>query len=349
MKPNPLLMCYANDAHLRAEQYAGTTAVFVLGRVTCTQDAWQRVRDRGSEILKYENHIERPDNRISAADEEVYMADHAIVPLWPYLDANGQQRCHKVNGVPIAHKFTDIRVGSPYVAHLADHVAAIIRSKRYSGLFLDGDGAQLFGSADWANWPVDERQEWTAGMVEKARLFDEVRRAENPGFLLIGNNHWDTATVAEKYVDGVVSENHPITNAAMVRIVGKTTYSPLGQRRVFTLSNTKASALQWATVAGVTHVGCNEENIAAGDGKYAYPTTPVVGYSAIKEPAVDSAELPALREANAQLKATNEALAQNLSLTESLRAGLELQLQAAQGELTDPRATARRLIQWAQG
>jgi hypothetical protein len=277
---NPLQICYANDAHLRAEQYAGTTAIFVMGRANCIHDEWQRVRDRGSEILKYEIHIERPDVRVSAVDEEIYGGNSATVPLWPYLDANGQQRCHKPGGVPNGAKFTDIRVGSPLVSKYVDHVASVIRSGRYSGLFLDGDGGQLWGAADWNNWPLGERQEWQAGMIDKARRLDEVRRAENPNFLLIGNNTWEYAPAGEQYVNGICIENASITNAACKRLAGNP-YSNLGNRRVLTISRTNADALLWSAVPGVTHVISTEANAAAGVSRYAYPMPPVVGYSRI--------------------------------------------------------------------
>jgi hypothetical protein len=356
MTMNPLFIAYANDAHLYAEQYAGTTAVFVLGRANCIHDEWQRVRGRGSEILKYEIHIERPDGRVSAVDEEVYGGNSSTVPLWPYLDASGQQRCHKFKDasgvlVPNGAKFTDIRVGSVVVARFVDHVAQVIRSGRYSGMFLDGDGAQLFGAADWYNWPAGERQEWTAGMVDKARRVDEVRRAENPNFLIIGNNHWDIAPTAEKYVDGVVSENHPLTNLAMVRIVGKATYSPLGQRRVFTISRTVADAKLWAAVPGVTHVACTEENSLAGRSRYSRPVKPVVGYSNLRTSAPTYPDLSSrVAELQAQLvTASGErdaALAEldiardEVLVLNASRSSIEAKLQAARARLSQIAADA---------
>jgi hypothetical protein len=351
---NPLMMAYADDAHERAEQYAGTTAAYVVGRRTCTSDVWQRVRDRGSESWLYEISQERPNNRISDTDELVYMGGSANTPLWPYLDANGQQRTQNDYS-----KLTDIRVGSPYVTYYVDHVATIIRSRRWSGLFMDGHGARLWGTSGWTTWPADERAEWTAGSIDLARRLDEMRRAEDPSFMIVGNNHWDTAPQAEQYVDGVVSELHAVTNLAMVRICGKPSYSPLGQRRVFAISRTKADAEAWAKVPGVTHVACTADNVAAGNKPYSYPTTPVVRYSAIQRPSVDVTALQARlaqteterdaarAERDAANAGLNAALA-DLATARAARDAVEIEYQAAARALNDGRAAARSLFEFAQ-
>jgi Predicted extracellular endo alpha-1,4 polygalactosaminidase or related polysaccharide hydrolase len=281
---NPLHICYKNDAHLRAEQYAGTTSAFVLGRFNCTMDEWQRCRDRGSEVYRYMLYPGRPDNRISTADEEIYMGDSSKVPLWPYLDANGNRRSHYAGS-----KMTDIRVGSAWVKYSLDYFAKQLRLHRYDGYFLDTFGGKLWASAKWNEWPVGEQQEWTAGAVDFIRQLDEVRRTEDPLAIIVCNNNFDNARDAEKYIDGVCSESHDITNAAMQRIVGKP-YGNLGHRRVFSTQSTLDGALAWSKVPGITHVCCNAQNIAAGDGAYSYPSKPVVGYSRM------SADEASLRE-----------------------------------------------------
>jgi hypothetical protein len=272
---NPLFMAYDKDAHLYAEQFAGTTAAFVMSPETYGNDEWLRVRDRGSETYEYSIGIERPNSRIRL---DMFMGDPSKVPLWPYLDANGNQR--RENDYTL---LADIRVGSPWVTYYVDFLARRIRMKLARGQFLDGLGSQLFKSADWDNWPVGERQEWTAGAVDLARRIDEMRRAEDPSVLIVGNNYWDPkiAPSAELYVDGVVSENHP-PGDFWKAVISRTTYSPLGQRRVFVINRTEAEALAWEDVPGVTHICCTAENLAAGRKQYARPTKPVVGYSDIR-------------------------------------------------------------------
>lgn len=283
---NPLFICYADDAHLRAEQYAGTTAAYVLGRRNCIADEWQRVRDRGSEIYQYRIPIERPNSPLSAVDEELYLGGSANVALWPYLDGSGNQRFQ----VGTTAKLIDIRVGSPVVEYMVDCIAKTIRTKRYSGFFLDGFGAQLWGAAGWSGWPVLERAEWTAGAIDLARRLDEMRRAEDPNSIQLGNNSWEFGPPGEQYMDGMVAENAAITNPAVLRLVGHP-YSNLGHRRVFAITSTPEKAVAWAAVPGITHVACTAENSARGDSKYSYPTKPVVGYSAIQKPSVDDQAL----------------------------------------------------------
>jgi hypothetical protein len=340
---NPLFIAYASDAHLYAEQYAGTTAVFVSGQRTENTLApeWQRVRDRGSEVYEYRIHIERPNTRVSAFDELSFMGDLSKVPLWPYKTATGQQRSQFPNTM-----LTDIRVGSPWVRWAVDNIAALIRSKRCDGAFLDGFGGQLWGASGWTGWPLGERQEWQAGTVDFARLLDGMRRAENPNFILVGNNHWDSAPAAEKYVDGIVSENHPLTNAGMKRIVGKPSYSPLGQRRVFTISRTVADAKLWAAVPGVTHVACTEENSLAGRSRYSRPVKPVVGYKNLRL-STDTEEIKVLEARIAALMAEhNFALVEldgardEVMVLSAAKSSVETKLQAARARLSQIAADA---------
>lgn len=279
---NPLHICYANDAHLRAEQFAGTTSAFVLGRSNCVADEWLRCRDRGSEIYRYLLLPGRPNVRVSAVDEEIYMNNSASVPLWPYKDLAGKQRSHYTNSL-----MTDIRPGSPFVTYFLDYFAKQLRLRRYSGYFLDTFGSRLWTSAKWDEWPLAERQEWTAGMVDFAKQLDVVRRAEDPSAIIVCNNNFETAPIAEQYIDGVCSENHGITNVLMQKTLGKP-YGNLGHRRSFKITRTTEEAAAWAAVPGVTHVCCSAANVEAGDAAYSYPSKPVVGYSAIGVPALEA-------------------------------------------------------------
>jgi hypothetical protein len=52
----------------------------------------------------------------------------------------------------------------------------------------------------------------------------------------------------------------------------KRPFGNYGHRRTIVLANTKADALAWSKVPGVTHVG------AQRDGTFAYPPAPVVSF-----------------------------------------------------------------------
>jgi hypothetical protein len=338
---NPLSFCYANDAHLRPdiEHYAGTTAAYVLGRANCEEDVWQRIKDRGSEIYKYESPISRPKSTISAIDEQIYMGDHNLVPLWPYRDASGNPYSNYPTTL-----LADIRIGSVWVDYYVDHVASVIRSKRYSGLFLDAIGAQLYTNVSWTSWPATQRAEWTAGAVDIVRRLDEVRRAENPKFPLVCNNHWETDPSAEKYIDGIVSENHPATGLYWRNMLNRPTYSPLGNRRVFVVTGTVADAVAWGTAPGVTHVNCTAQNDAAGLGKYAYATKPVVGYSNLtvspvvvdRQPEIDAltAQVADLEDACNLLVIERNALLSQKSVYEDRIFDLNTQLTGYRAQVT---------------
>lgn len=72
----------------------------------------------------------------------------------------------------------------------------------------------------------------------------------------MNNNIWEgadgSATVAERYVDGVCLEHFSPTDPLKVAIAGKP-YGNLGHRRLLAIAN-QEQATQWAAVQGVTHV-----------------------------------------------------------------------------------------------
>jgi uncharacterized coiled-coil protein SlyX len=278
----------------------------MAGRANCNQPQFQEARHAlGAEVLKYVMILERPNTRVSGIDEQIYMGDSSRVPLWPYKDANGNQRSQYSNTM-----LTDVRVGSPWVNYIVDYVGNLATEGKFDGLFLDGQGGRLWGAAGWDSWPANERAEWTAGMVDLQKRL----RAAAPNLILVCNNHWDnvTSTGVELACNGTVAENHPITNLAIQRILGKPYGTP---RRVLRISPTSLEAQNWLNVPGITHLAITEGNA----NKYSYPSGPAAGVDYLDPTILLKAKITKLEQEKALLESTIVGLQDTVTRTASER------------------------------
>jgi hypothetical protein len=242
---NPWFLCYASTAGV--VEKAGPTAIFVADSNRLDPE-FQAARGKGAELFGYFNVNEVTDTRVSQLRDDFYMGDRISVPRWPTGRVNWPNT-----------QMLDVRVGSTWVNFAVDYLAERMTDGMLDGFFLDVIGARLWSSlADWASWPLSERHDWQAGIVDFLRRLDQARRQLNPQFKFINNNRWyDTYgkyfVAGEPYVDGICLENiDPIFTTTQNE--ANRPFSNLGHRRVLTISKTMAHAQAWALVPGVTHV-----------------------------------------------------------------------------------------------
>jgi hypothetical protein len=270
---NPLGIAYKDTTNVSL--YAAPTAMLIAGRCNRNDPAFEQARRAGAEVLVYLNATQRPDRRVCALDNELYLNDLSRVPLWPY-PSEGQ----RVN-YPNTH-LADIRPGSPWVLHVVDYVEQLMRQHKFDGVFLDVSGARLWGKlADWESWPQQEKDAWTDGSVDLVRRLDERRRAIDPGFIIVTNGFWDRGDArglaGERYVDGIMLEHPKAGSAWQIKNAGKP-FGDLGHRRVLVITDS-ASAQEWARVRGVTHVSDQYESA----NKYRHPGAPPVAFQALHD------------------------------------------------------------------
>jgi len=271
---NPLGLAYKDTTNVSL--YAEPTGMLIAGRCNRNDPAFEQARRRGAEVLVYVAATERPDARVCALDNELYMNDVARVPLWPY-PSEGQ----RVN-YPKTH-LTDMRPGSPWILHVVDYVAQLMRDRKFDGVFLDVSGARLWGKlADWESWPQAEKDAWTDGNVDLVRRLDERRRALNPDFIIVTNGFWDRGDqrgfAGERYVDGIMLEHPKAGSPWHIKNAGRP-FGDLGHRRVLVVATDTESAQEWARVKGVTHVSDQGE----GKSRYAHPTVPPVPFQPLHD------------------------------------------------------------------
>jgi hypothetical protein len=270
---NPFGLAYKDTANVSS--YAQPTGLLIAGRCNRNDAAFQEARRGGAEVIVYINPVARPDRRVCALDNQLYMNDLDRVPLWPYPKP-GQ----RIN-YPKTH-LTDIRAGSPWVLHVVDYVEQLMRDGRFDGVFLDVTNARLRGKeAAWDSWPQEEKDAWTDGAVDLVRRLDERRRAVNPKFIIVSNGIWDRGDdrglAGERYVDGIMLEHPKAGLKEAIENAGKP-FGNLGHRRVLVLARDSESAQVWAKVKGVTHVSDQ-----AGPGAYQHPNPPVVPFEALHD------------------------------------------------------------------
>ena len=199
------------------------------------------------------------------------MGNHEIVPWWPVPRVNW----------PNTHML-DVRVNSVWVDFAIDYIADRMTDGMLDGVFLDVIGARLWGSSDWPNWPLSERQDWQAGIVDFLRRLDQARRQLNPNFKIVNNNRWFDSlgryfVSGEQFVDGNCWENVDPT-VTVHRIEAARPFSNLGHRRVLAISKTVEQAQAWAEVPGVTHV------CYTNGGNYGTAQSAVVPYTDLRIP-----------------------------------------------------------------
>jgi hypothetical protein len=276
---NPLGFAYGSVTGVA--QYAHPSGMLVTGRCDRYAPEFASARANGAEILAYLNAASRPDSASGCAlDNDFYLGDPSLVPLWPYPTDNPGTRVNWPN----TH-MTDITAGSAWADHVVAYVENLIREDKVDGVFLDVIGARPWATtADWDSWTQTEKDAWANGGVDIVRRIDAKRRAINPRFIVVNNNAWDinadtpgNSLAAEQYVDGICIEHHPPTGAYHQRIASKP-YGNLGHRRLLIIANTTTEAQQWTDIQGVTHVSDQH-----GDRGYQQVTPPPTGFNRLTD------------------------------------------------------------------
>jgi hypothetical protein len=270
---NPLGIAFKDTTNVTL--YAQPTGMVIAGRCNRNDPAFAEVRRKGGEVLLYISATERPDTRVCALDNELYMNDPSKVPLWPY-PREGERVSY-----PKTH-MTDMRPGSPWMLHVVDYISQLMRDGKVDGVFLDALGARPWNKeADWADWPQKEKDEWTDGTIDLVRRLDEKRRAINPNFIIVSNGPWDRGDsrgqAGERYVDGIMLE-HPKVGSKWHEKQANEAFGDLGHRRVLVVASGPDDARAWAKVKGVTHV-CSQ----FGKGEYVHPTEPPVPFEPLHD------------------------------------------------------------------
>lgn len=276
---NPLGIAFANTTNVA--EYAQPSGMIIAGRCNHNDPAFAQARVRGAEVLAYICPTQRPDTRVCALDNQFYMNDLRRVPLWPYPTEGARTAYPRT-------RMTDMRPGSPWILHVVDYVAAMMREGKFDGVFLDVVGARLWDkSAEWNTWPQEEKDLWTDGNVDLVRRLDERRRAIDPNFIIVTNGYWDRGDArgfaGERYVDGIMLE-HPKEGSHWHVVQAGKPYGDLGHRRVLVVAANQEAARMWSQVEGVTNVSDQ-----SGKGEYEHPTPPPISFKAMtdrnKEPA----------------------------------------------------------------
>lgn len=252
-KTNPMGLSYTSVANL--SQYYFPGALIITGPDNRYDPAFQAARKAGAEVLAYLDFIERPDSSLGPISNGFYMGNPAVVPLWPLYSPNTIQRVNFAN-----NHMTDITPGSAWIVSSLAYSANLMREGLVDGIFMDVTGDRLYSAlADWADWSTAEQNDWTDFNVSLVSNLDALRRAINPGFIIINNNVWNgrgdgRGTPAEQYVDGICLEHHPSTSLANTAYA-QHAYSNLGHRRMVSIATTTAGEVTaWASVQGITHV-----------------------------------------------------------------------------------------------
>jgi hypothetical protein len=263
---NPFGIFYGKS-FANLEDYSHPGALLIAGNCNRYDPRFQAARARGAELLAYLNPMEVYDVIPCKLNVGFYMGGRQNVPLWPY-PAYGMRVNYKNT------RMADIRVGSPWVDHVVEYIAQLMREGKVDGVFLDNTGAKLWGNlSKWSTWEQPERDAWTAGSIDLVRRLDEKRRQINPRFLIVTNGFWDRGDergfAGEQYVDGVMLE-HSRFDEWHKRYAGRA-FSDLGHRRVLVIARNAEDAQLWARLPGVTHVSDQE--------KYEAPNKPPVPFS----------------------------------------------------------------------
>ena len=271
---NPLGIAFKDTTNVSL--YAQPTGMLIAGRCNRNNPAFEQARRQGAEVLLYISATARPDSRVCALDNELYMNDVSRVPLWPY-PSTGQRVSY-----PKTH-MTDMRPGSPWILHVVDYVEQLMRDGNFDGVFLDAMGARTWDKlAEWDSWPREEQDVWTDGNVDLVRRLDERRRAINPNFIIVTNGFWDRGDSrgleGERYVDGIMLEHPKAGSPWHIKNAGKA-FSDLGHRRVLVIARGQEEARAWAKVKGVTHIS----DQFGGANQYAHPNPPVVPFEPLRD------------------------------------------------------------------
>jgi len=269
---NPMGLAYKENTNVLL--YAKPTGFMIAGRCNRNDAVFQQVRQGGGEVLFYISPAAVPDNQTCELDQQYYMGDSGLVPLWPH-PTYGQRIMRPGNHM------ADIRAGSKWSLWIVSFVEKAMRERKFDGVFIDTCGGRPWPTyTNWENWPLWEKNAWTDGCVDLVRRLDAKRRAINPNFIIINNNVWDRSDkntrgyAAHQYIDGVGIEHPRGVTAYHSAYVAKT-FNNLGHRRVFVIARDVAEARAWALVKGVTHVSSQME--------YTYPSVPPIGFTRLTD------------------------------------------------------------------
>jgi hypothetical protein len=306
---NRLYFCYKTAAGVEAN--AAPTDIYVAGRTNRVDGEFQRARDKGAEVYAYFNLTERRIERVSALDDEFYMGDRVSAPLW----GGGRRGYHDLT------LLLDLRVGSAWVAFAVDYMSKVVRSRQYDGFFLDAIGSQYWMS-DYKSWPQGEQDEWRAGAVDCVRRIDQMRQAEDATFVLVNNNTWHKAPVAEAYVNGVCIEHATAANETWHANYASRLFGGGKRRRVLVITKDEAETQRWAARPFITHIAqatsyaeLQPVNITPTDLRGAEAADTIAALR--KQLQFAEAAYEAAIESNAKLAEDNTALAQKLTVLRS--------------------------------
>jgi hypothetical protein len=268
---NPVGIAYRYTTNVAL--YAKPTGMLVTGRCNTYDPAFAAARAKRAEVLMYLNATMRPDQPVCALDTKFYMGDLGRVPLWPYPSYGQRSAWPNM-------RMTDMRAGSAWILHVVKYVENLMRERKVDGVFLDTVGVRPWNKlAEWSSWPQWEKDRYTDGNVDLVKRLDASRRRLNPNFIIVNNNIWDgnngRGLIAERYVDGVVLEHPQVGSAYHIKYAAKP-FGNLGHKRLLILATSKADAITWSKVKGVTHVSSQ-----GSGGQYAYPPPPPVGFTAL--------------------------------------------------------------------
>ena len=271
---NPAGLYYQDNAtapYTNIESFHAPTALLVTGRCNRNDPHFAQARAAGAEVLVYIDPVDILNTPGRCAAEFFKGAQ-----LWPHKDAQGNDRVDWKKS-----KLADLRVGSSWADAVVAYVEGLMRDGKFDGVMLDVVGARLGSEADWNNWPAAEQSEWTAGNVDLVRRLNDSRKRIDPDFIIVNNGFWNPDKTApdpnvvypgEQYVDGIVIENHAVTQMNARAFAGRRYGSPgagAEHRRVVVITRSSADAVAWSNVAGVTHV-------ALQGSTYKYAEPPVV-------------------------------------------------------------------------
>jgi hypothetical protein len=262
---------HSNAPYTNIASFHAPTALLVTGRCNRKDAHFAQARAAGAEVLAYVDPVDILTTPARCAAEFFTGAQ-----LWPHKDAQGNDRTNWKKS-----KLGDLRVGSSWADAVVAYVEGLMRDGSFDGVMLDVVGARLWSAADWNNWPAAEQNEWTAGNVDLVRRLNDSRKRINPSFIIINNGFWNpkksvpdpnVVYPGEQYVDGIVIENHAVTEMNARAVAGRRYGSPGAgpeHRRLLIVTRSSSDAVAWANVAGVTHV-------ALQGSSYKYAEPPVV-------------------------------------------------------------------------
>jgi hypothetical protein len=268
---NPAGISYSKTTNVSL--YGKRTGMLIAGRCNRYDPAFQAARAKGAEILAYLNAAQRPDNPVCALDTKFYMGDLGRVPLWPY-PSYGQ----RVNW-PGTH-LADIRPGSAWILAVVKYIEGLMIENKVDGVFLDTINVRPWGKlVEYTSWPQWEKDKWADGAVDLVKRLDASRKRLRPNFIILNNGVWSTKYTThglpgEKYVNGVCLEHPPWTT--WHKNYAAKPFGSAPHRRVLVITRTKADALSWSKVSGVTHV-------TPQDDTFSYPPVPVVSFTPLTD------------------------------------------------------------------